>query len=195
MDDTRNLPGDWVTLAQLLRPQGRKGELLAELRTDFPERLDGREGVFVRNADGTTTATKVEAHWLPVGRNAGRIVLKLLGIDSINAAEPLAGSELVVQAEQRLALDEQDDGAEYIANLLDCALVNGDRLIGTVHDVHFPTSPLGARLTEAAPLLVVHSTSGNELLIPFVKAWIDSVDIAQKRITMRLPEGLLDING
>ena len=183
----------WVTLAHLLRPQGRKGELLAELLTDFPERFAERQNVFLRKPNGSTEAATVESHWLPVGKNAGRIVLKLQGIDSINDAERFAGFEVVIPSEQRVELDDDE---EYIADLLGCSLVDGTHVIGVVEDVHFPTNAAGtARLTDAAPLLVVQSPGGDELLIPFAKDWIETIDVAGKRISMRLPEGLLDING
>ena len=70
----------WVVLAVVLRPQGRKGEVLAELLTDFPERFEGRH-VFLAAAgfDGPrekARAADVTGYWLPVGRNQGRVVLR-----------------------------------------------------------------------------------------------------------------------
>jgi 16S rRNA processing protein RimM len=183
----------WTILAHLLRPQGRKGELLAELLTDFPERFADRQGIILRKPDGTTQPATIESHWLPVGKNAGRVVLKLQGIDSINDAERLNGLDVVVPVEARAELDDED--AEYIADLLGCTLLDGEHVIGVVEDVHFPTNTAGARLDEAAPLLVVLSPTGDEILIPFAKAWILKMDVTAKRIEMRLPEGLLEING
>ncbi len=182
----------WVTLAHLLRPQGRKGEVLAELLTDFPERFADRSGISLRKQDGSTTAATIEAHWLPVGKNAGRVVLKFTGTDSINDAEGLAGLDVVVPLEQRAALDEDE---QYIADLVGCTLVDAEHVVGIVEDIHFPTNAAGARLSEAAPLLVVRSAHDDELLIPFAKEWIQSIDTVAKRIEMHLPEGLLEING
>jgi 16S rRNA processing protein RimM len=183
----------WTVLAHLLRPQGRKGELLAELLTDFPERFADRPGLALRKPDGATQPATIESHWLPVGKNAGRVVLKFQGIDSINDAERLNGLEVVIPAEARAELD--DDDAEYIADLLGCTLLDAEHTIGVVEDVHFPTNTAGARLEDAAPLLVILSPTGDEILIPFAKAWIQKMDIPGKRIEMRLPEGLLEING
>lgn len=182
----------WTVLAHLLRPQGRKGELLAELLTDFPERFADRQGIALRKPDGSTQPVIVVSHWLPLGKNAGRIVLKFEHIDSINDAERLNGLDVVIPTEDRVALE---DDATYIADLLDCTLVEGEHLIGTVEDVHFPVNAAGARIEEAAPLLVVLSPAGEEILIPYAKAWILKLDIPNKRVEMRLPEGLLEING
>src|ERR1700682_4275867 len=103
---------EWVVLAQLLRPQGRKGELLAELLTDFPERFDGGKRVFLappnfngREADARSI--EVISFWLPVGKNEGRIVLQFAGVETISAAELIAGQDVIVPLEERLPLDEE----------------------------------------------------------------------------------------
>ena len=193
-DAAVNPTESWVTLAHLLRPQGRRGEILADLLTDFPEHFSDRQGLFLRRSDGTATPALIEAHWLPVGRNVGRVVLKLEGSDSIDTAELLSGSDLVVASTDRIPLDEAGD-EQYISDLLGCTLIDGESTVGVIQDVQFPANSMGARLTEAAPLLVVLSPAGEELLIPFARSWIENIDIAQKRIAMRLPEGLLEING
>jgi 16S rRNA processing protein RimM len=187
----------WITLAQLLRPQGRKGELLAELLTDFPERFTANPRVFLAppNFSGSSAearAIDVMGFWLPVGKNAGRIVLSFAGIDSISAAESLERLEVIVPASERLALD---DDAEYIHDLAGCTLFDGPNLIGTVEDVQFPTTSDGTRrLDDAAPLLAVVTADGAEVLIPWVKPFIVSVDTSARRIDMNLPEGLVDLN-
>ena len=191
MADTQN----WLTLARLLRPQGRKGELLADLLTDFPERFADRTQVTLLGPAIAPKEFEVESHWLPTGRNAGRIVLKFAGIDSINDAETIAGREVVVPQTERVALAE-DKGEAYVSDLLGCTVFDDGRVVGVIDDVHFPTTPDGARhIADAAPLLVVKSPSGDEILIPFVRAFLKNFDVANKRIEMDLPEGLVEING
>ena len=64
-----------------------------------------------------------------------------------------------------------------------------------IEDVQFATTPDGLRrLEETAPILVVASPEGEELLIPFVKSFVVRVDTAGKRVEMLLPAGLLDVN-
>jgi 16S rRNA processing protein RimM len=190
-------PPAWITLAHLLRPQGRKGELLAELLTDFPERFSERTRVFLAmpGFSGPPSAAReiaVTNHWLPVGRNHGRIVLTLEGIDSISKAEELEGLDVLVPAQERIELE---DDAEYIDDLIGCTVLDGDQPVGTVTGVEFPTTSDGARrLAEAAPLLTVEGPSGEEILIPYVQSFLISLDVAAKRIQMKLPDGLLDLN-
>jgi 16S rRNA processing protein RimM len=67
--------------------------------------------------------------------------------------------------------------------------------VGVVEDVQFATTADGARrLTDAAPLLEITSLTGDEILIPFVKAFLVAVDTEAKRIEMKLPEGLIEVN-
>jgi 16S rRNA processing protein RimM len=187
----------WIVLAQLLRPQGRKGELLAELLTDFPERFGEQKRVYLAAAgfDGAAEearAAEVVSFWLPVGKNEGRVVLQFAGIDSISDAESAAGLEVLVPEEERLPLDDE---SVYISELVGCTVYDGGVVVGVVADVQFATTPDGGRrLTEAAPLLAVQSPEGDEVLIPFAKAFLVAVNTDAKRIDMTLPEGLIDVN-
>ena len=187
----------WVVLAELLRPQGRKGELLSDLLTDFPERFDEPTPVYLARADFAgplDAARKAEilSYWLPLGKNNGRIVLKFAGIDTISQAEELAGLQVVVPHEERLPLE---DDSSYISDLLDCHVFDKNSLVGTIVDVQFPSSADGTRrLAEAAPILILQSADKDEILIPFVKKFIKKIDISLQRIDMDLPDGLVDIN-
>jgi len=192
---------EWIQLALLLRPQGRRGELLAEPMTDLPEVFAAGRTVWLTPANAAAPAsqtqpTTLENHWFPTGKNAARIVLKLSGCDSISEAESLAGKQLMVPAGEMPALDAD---TFFVGDLLGCSLYDGDALVGKVVDLHFATSPDGrTRLEDAAPLLAVELTGDNApedpepILVPFVRAWLTSVDLAIKRITMHLPAGLFD---
>jgi 16S rRNA processing protein RimM len=198
----------WIVLAHILRPQGRKGEVLADLFTDFPERfnehpqvwlapvgLADRESAANRNSETLSAlveVAEVSSHWLPVGRNAGRIVLHFAGFDTIEQAERLAGKEVLVPIAERIPLEP---GAAYISDLVGCTVYDRGQAMGVVDSVQFPTSADGSRrLEEAAPLLTILSTEGDEILVPFAAAFLLNLDVGAKTIHMTLPEGLAEIN-
>jgi 16S rRNA processing protein RimM len=187
----------WTVLAHLLRPQGRKGELLADLLTDFPERFEDRSRVLLAKPgfsgpESAARAISVLSHWLPVGRNQGRIVLGLEGIDSIEKAEALAGLDVLIPDEERVELEEDE---EYITDLIGCTVFDGPTAIGVIASVDFPSTPDGTRrLSDAAPLLNVQTEAGEEILIPYVQSFLIALNVEQKRIEMILPSGLLDLN-
>jgi 16S rRNA processing protein RimM len=199
------LSSGWLPLAQLMRPQGRRGELLAQPLSDLPGLFAA--GTATRLAAGTSSTPestsellRIEDHWFPTGKNAGRIVLKLSGCDSIDAAEALAGRQLLIPSAAMPALDSD---TFFVADLVGCTLFDGDIPVGTITGLEFPTGPDGrTRLEDAAPLLAVsgvppgdassQTEAAEPMLVPFVRAWLESVDVPARRITMHLPEGLLD---
>ena len=183
---------DWVTLARVVRPQGRRGEVLCDLFTDFPNQLKERPNVFLAGPTGLRTDAVVEDHWLPVGRSAGRIVLKLAGIETISDAEKLSRFEVQIPADERVALDEQ---TYYVNDLIGCVLTDNEIEIGTVEDLHFPQDPQGKRIETAAAIFIVTRDNGDEVMIPFANEFIAKIDVAEKRIEMRLPQGLVEMNG
>ena len=175
----------WVLLARLVRPQGRKGEVLAELLTDFPEKFVERKRVFLLPAAGRKPAEpreiQLENHWL----HKGRVVLKFVGIDSINDAETLRGLDVAIPPEERAPLTEDE---VYISDLIGCHVYAGTPLedIGEIMDVDTDST--------SVPLLELRGTHQNEILIPFAKAYLVKVDTLAERIEMNLPEGLLEVN-
>jgi 16S rRNA processing protein RimM len=180
-DSTSPLDGEWVIVARVVRPQGRHGEALAELLTDFPERFAERKRLFLLSAKSAPRPIELERHWL----HQGRIVLKFAGIDSINDVETLRGLEVAIPKAERAPLE---DGAIYIADMIGSTLIDSRTTaeIGEIIEVD--------RESSATPLLVVKSAAKQEILVPFVKAFHPNFEVATKRLTMELPEGILDLN-
>jgi len=172
---------EWVVVAKIVRPQGRHGEALAELLTDFPERFAERKRLFLLSPKSGPRPIELERHWL----HQGRIVLKFAGIDSINDVETLRGLEVAIPKAERAPLE---DGAIYIADLIGCTLVDSRTAaeIGKITDVD--------RESSATPLLVIQTSAKEEALVPFAKAFNPTFDAAAKQLTMELPEGLLELN-
>jgi 16S rRNA processing protein RimM len=202
----------WVPIALLLRPQGRRGELLAEPLSDLTDIFANGRSVALAPAGSTVPPQNapqlvLEDHWFPTGKNAGRIVLKLSGCDSISAAEALGGQQLLIPSAELPALDAD---TFFVGDLLGCDLFDaaapeGPLHVGRVVDIQFATGPDGrTRLEDAAPLLGIEpiasatdsalpeTESLEPILIPFVRAWLVTVDIPNRRILMNLPGGFFE---
>ena len=193
------LSGSFLPIAHLLRPQGRRGELLAEPLSDLPDLFSPGKVFWLQpSASEPLSSWTLQAMWRPTGRNAGRIVLKLAGVDTISAAEELAGRDLLLEETE---LPARDEDTFLVRDLLGCMLYDGDALVGEIVNVQFPTGPDGrTRLEDAAPLLAVQPAASSPeapladpFLIPFVKAWIERVDLANRILRMTLPEGLVSV--
>jgi 16S rRNA processing protein RimM len=178
----------WAWLARIRRTQGRKGEVFAEILTDFPEKFAERRRLWLvpggADADVSSVAREVEliAHWL----HKGGIVLHLAGVDSISAAETLIGMAVVIPRAERAALGEDE---AYVGDLIGCTLVDvagtEPKTVGEIEDVDTTAGP--------APLLVLRGKSG-EVLVPFARSYLRRLDVAGKRVEMALPEGLIELN-
>jgi 16S rRNA processing protein RimM len=179
-------PENWVWLARIRRPQGRKGEVLAEILTDFPEKFAERRQLWLLKADGAAPAAPREIdlinHWL----HKGGIVLHFAGVDSISAAECLKGMMVAIPRAERAPLAE---GETYIGDLIGCMLVD----VAGVEPVNVGEIENVDRTGGAAPLLVVRGAR-SEVLIPFAKSYLRKIDLEGKRVEMALPEGLVDLN-
>lgn len=168
---------DLITVAVIARPQGLRGEVIADLQTDFPDRFDDLEDIRLRLSSGLIVERKLEYGRL----HKGRIVLKLTGIDSVEEAEKLRGAAVVITRSQLVPLPPD---SFYDFDLIDCqALLRTGTLIGRV---------AGVEHYGAAPLLVVISTDNREFLIPLAASICVDVDTRQKRIIIDPPAGLLD---
>jgi 16S rRNA processing protein RimM len=169
---------DFITLARVLKTQGRRGEVAVEVHSDVPDRLRAGLRVFALADDGVRHELKVEDAWA----HKGLVVLKFVGVDSISDAGPLVGCELQVLLIERAPLEP---GATYISDLVGCVVFDGGREVGTVKDVRFGAGE--------APLLVV-GAGKNEREIPYAQEFLTELNLERKRIEMNLPEGLLEVN-
>jgi 16S rRNA processing protein RimM len=161
----------------VLGPQGRRGEIAAELHTSFPERFSDRHELFGLAANGSRRELELEEHWF----HKGHVILKFAGIDSISDAELLSGLELQIPENARTELEP---GSSYISDLVGCEVVDRDRSIGTVAEVRFGAGE--------APLLVIRRGE-QEFLVPYAEAFLKNADLKARRIAMELPKGLLEL--
>jgi 16S rRNA processing protein RimM len=177
-------PEPWTWLARIRRPQGRKGEVLAEILTDFPEKFSERTQLWLLevNRAAEPRAVQLVNHWA----HKGGIVLHFAGVDSISAAETLAGLVVAIPCSQRATLGE---GEAYISDLIGCTLIdvaNGAaENVGEIEDVDRTAGPVA--------LLVVHG-AGGEILVPFANSYLRKIDLGAKRVEMALPDGLIHLN-
>jgi 16S rRNA processing protein RimM len=177
---TSDPSGEFVTLARVVKTQGRHGEVAAEVHSDVPDRFaEGMKLLALGKSGGSRKELEIEELW----PHKGLLVLKFRGVDSMNDAETLIGSELQVASAERARLDH---GWNYVSDLVGCIVFDRGQEIGRIEDVQ-----LGAG---EAPLLMVAAKAGKKFDIPFAEAYLESVDVGQGQVRMNLPEGMLEIN-
>jgi 16S rRNA processing protein RimM len=175
---------EFVLLARLVRAQGRHGEVIAEILTDFPECFSERTHIWLLPPDAKAAPreAELERHWF----HKGRVVFKIAGVDSISDAAVLNGWQVAIPREQRASLSGD---SVYVADLIGCHVIDetsGAVDLGPVLDV--------ARGTGEALDMLVLKSGEEELLIPFAKAYLVALNLNERVLRMRLPEGLTSIN-
>jgi 16S rRNA processing protein RimM len=166
-----------ITIARIARPQGVRGEVIAELLTDFPERFARPGTIRVVRPDGEMRSLQLERGRL----HQGRIVLKFAGYDRIEEAEELRAARVVIERRETAKLPENN---WYEFELVDCVVIT---ITGTEIGRVIRVENYGA-----APLLVV-SGEQREYLIPLALGICREIDPARKRIVIDPPEGLLEL--
>ena len=191
----------FVTVARILRARGNKGEVAAELLTDFPERLPEIKELFLRAVSGARRAVALRSFW--TDRNhPGKGVFHFEGVTSIDDAEKLRGLEVQIPLERRA---EVPAGSFFVTDLIGCSvfeipastaamssspcsLSETPMLLGKVRDVYFPGEGQAG-----TPLLALDTPNG-ELLIPLAEDICKRLDVVARRIEVQLPEGLRELN-
>ncbi len=177
----QNTAGQFLAIARILRPQGRKGEVAAEILTDFPERFSGLQSVFLEAPGQTPRSIGVERSW----PHKGRIILKFSGVDTIEGASRLRGLEVLVPWEQRTPLPAHH---YYLCELQGCRVVweRRGKEIGTVAEVE---------ATGGVDILHVKRQDGKgDVLIPLAQEICTQIDLCARRIVIDPPEDLLEVN-
>ncbi len=172
--------GEFITLARVVKTQGRHGEVAAETHTDIPERFSAGMKLFALDKKDARRDLEVQEIW----PHKGLLVFKFAGIDSISDAEVLIGSELQVPIAQRSKLDQ---GWTYVSDLIGSTVLDHGLEVGRIANVEFGAGE--------APLLIVTDSTGKKFEVPFAEAYLEGIDLAQHQVLMNLPEGMLDVNG
>ena len=178
-----NSPGendrdDLIIVARAVRTRGLKGELVADVLTDFPERFEDVSELSGVAPSGARQQLELESYWF----QNQRIILKFVGFDSTEAAKLLVGFEFGLPEAERVELDEDE---YYDWELEGCVVESKPgSVIGKVREV---------MRTGGVELLVVENESHQDVLIPMAAAIVVEVDIENKKIVIDPPEGLLEL--
>ena len=168
---------DLIVIARAVRTHGLKGEIVAELLTDFPERFEDVDELTLVSPSGERKQGQLEDFWF----QKDRVVLKLAGYDDVDQAKSLVGYNFAVPDSERVPLEEDEF---YDWELEGCTVKAGDTSIGQVRSV---------MRTGGAEILVISDDSGKEQLVPLAAEIVVKIDTAAKEILIDPPEGLLEL--
>ena len=172
---TAPLFSEMVAIGRVVKPQGRKGEVLVQPFSDRPERFPSLRAVYVPGESGAARAMQVVSCW----PHKGRFVLKFQGIESIDDAEAFRGMDVRIGEDELPALPA---GSYYHHQLKGLAVFDESGApVGTVLEI--------LETGGEAPVLSV-GNAGAETLIPLAEAFVREVDLARGRIVVVRPQYL-----
>ena len=184
MNDQPSRENERATVARVLRPHGRRGEVAAEILTDFPDRLKQMKSAQLWNGRSGPRTVAVRSCWLSQSRG-GQAIFHFEGSDSISDADKLVGLEVQIPLRDRVKLPA---GSFYVSELVGCEVRERGKVLGRVKGVEFPGEDL-----KGTPVLEVQS-AGGELLIPLAQEICVRIDPGARAIDVELPEGLWELN-
>jgi len=165
-----------VAIAKLAKPRGLRGEIVGDLLTDFPERFDDLKTVSIVYSNGEIVEGEIEKFWF----QKGRIVLKFVGFDTIEAAETLRNCEICVPEAEAVQLET---GEFFDWELENCSVETiGGLNLGIVKEL----------LRTGGTEVLIVAGDAKEYLIPFAETICVEVDVENKLIKVDAPEGLLE---
>ena len=173
-----NEPEDLILVAHIVKARGLRGEVVADLLTDFPDRFENLETLIGISSGGVKRSLQIEEQWF----HGNRLVLKFADFDSVDEAKELVGYDLAVAAEERIELPAD---SFYEWELIGCRVetISGES-IGSVIEI---------MRTGGVEILKVVDESGRDRLIPMASDIVIEIAKEQKLIRIDPPEGLLEL--
>ena len=172
------MTADLLLVGRVARAHGTRGQVIVNLETDFPDARFKPGKILLVGPEGSASPREIR----DVRFHQGRPVIGLSGVETMEDAEALAGAELWVPS---ASLDPLPAGTFYRHDLVGCEVRDADgTVVGTVRQVEG---------TLDRSYLVVDA-NGTEVMIPMVSEFCTNVDVGARRITVVMPDGLLELN-
>jgi 16S rRNA processing protein RimM len=167
-----------VVVGRIAKAHGIRGELSVDVRTDSPEeRFKIGAAVMTKLRDGSERELTIAA----AREHSGRLLVRFEEVPTRDVAETLRGALLIADTSTLPPTEDPDEFYDHELAGLRAELADGT-LVGTV--VEIVHSPAGE--------LLELDVDGREVLVPFVRAIVPTVDVAGGRVVLDPPEGLLD---
>jgi 16S rRNA processing protein RimM len=166
-----------LVVGRIARAHGIGGEVSVEVRTDSPDLRFAPGAVLDTEPPENGPLTVERARW-----HSGRMLICFAGVADRTAAEALRNTLLVADS---ATSPEVDDDEFWDHQLVELSVVATDgTALGSVSEVVH---------SAGGDLLVVRRPDGGELLVPFVRSIVPTVDLDARRVVVDPPDGLLEL--
>jgi len=161
-----------ILIGKVVNVVGLKGELKIYSYTDRNERFEELDKIWLDNETYPITNVRYQNKV---------VILKLEGINDRNKAELQRNKKVYIEDAD---LKELPEDTYYVRDLIGMEVHTEDGCLGEITDVI---------QNAAQDLYEVKTESGKKVLVPVVKEFVLDVDMEQRTVKVKLPEGLLDL--
>jgi len=166
----------FVSIARIIKTRGIRGEVAAEILSDFPERFSSLTRVYLSSGNQGNWEV-LERHWF----HGQRVIFKFEGRNRPHEVEDLIGCEVQVPLSERV--DPPED-TFFDSDLIGCQVFEEKEVLGTINSV--------LKVSETTTLVVI-TADDTEFMIPLVRQFVREVNIDSKAVHVQLPSGMLDL--
>ncbi|GAB3527156.1 ribosome maturation factor RimM [Arthrobacter monumenti] len=172
-----------VQIARIGKPHGIRGEVTVQVMTDDPQNRFVTGAAFDVEPPKLGPLTVASSRW-----NKDILLLGFEGVPDRNAAELLRGAKLFIETEE---VDDDEDDAWYEHELVGLKV----RVVSGADEPYDEVGTVsGLNTMPAQDLLVVETTAGDEVLVPFVAEIVPEVNVEGGYILLDPPAGLFELN-
>lgn len=168
-----------IKIGKIVSAVALKGEVKIYHYSDYKERFEELDRIILSSAGKKTAEREYEIE--KVRYQKDMVIVKLRGVDDRNGAEALKDLDVLITEED---LRELPENTFYIRDLIGCRVVDSRdmKTLGEISDV---------LQTGAQDIYQVELAGGGQALIPVVGQFIESVDIDEKTVVVKVIPGLI----
>ena len=170
----------WMSIGEIIAPQGLKGNIRIKPNSDFPERFTKPGKRWIQKTDELPTEIKVTKGTIIPGKSI--YVISIEGVSTRSSAEEIIGWKFVIPIDSRPILNKDE---YHYFDLIGLEARSGPKkaLIGHVTDL----------IKGGNDLLEIELVEGKKVLVPFVKEIVPEIEIKEKWLLINPPHGLLEL--
>lgn len=169
---------NYFEVGKIINTHGVKGEVKIMPLTDDPSRFEKLKQVYI-SPDISDNMRKYDIQWVKYHKTF--VIMKIEGIDDMDSAQRLKEQYLIIDRKDAVKLPQD---TYFISDLIGFAVYDeSGKMLGSLKEI---------LQTGSNDVYVVRDENKREILIPALKSVVNEISLDNNRITVTLPQGLID---
>ena len=167
-----------LKVGKIVNTHSLKGEVKVISSTDFEEqRFEKGTELLITRGNQVVKEVTVESY----RTHKNNLLVKFVGIDSIEEAEKLKNLQIKIDSDN---IGELEENEFYFHEIIGCEVFDENgKSLGEISEILTPG---------ANDVWVIKSQNGKEILIPYIEDVVKKIDVENKKIDIEVMEGVID---